>query len=249
MLLPFVVSDIALNRRRRRPFLVLVWVMYCGSAAFLCQLGFRPSSSQVQMYTRGAYETQILGNDTTRLALLGERDFLGTNVAGVLSASLESRRSTEAGYTVTPTQTATVLPSPSLTATSTLPGVLAVYELSMYDPMIGRAFPEVATINCGNWNASTQYCDSTLARTSRYTKSNRWEDNYWHAVACDADHLGGLFLVTSPRWLVGEWECLDLGFHPRIVAGDVMDFLLPWDRLPFPFADFPYNTLVTGYWR
>lgn len=155
-----------------------------------------------------------------------------------------------------PTPTLAFFPSPTLQPTSTPypvstsePGprkldyaLLSVKRLSFYDPDIGKAYPEIAEVNCVSWNYQTQNCDSTLSDGSD------WRLQYETVAACDlADYeRRAVYRILSPEWLrerVPVFLCADTG---AAVQGNIIDLLLHWDDLPggYTLATFPWLTEI-----
>ncbi|MDP1713933.1 MAG: hypothetical protein Q8L41_04240 [Anaerolineales bacterium] len=119
---------------------------------------------------------------------------------------------------------------------------LSNHRFSFYDPMIGKDKPDIALINCENWNFATQYCDSKLRN------GERWEDNYFLAAACPYDlYLAGAFFeVVSPDWLKAlfprGFTCKDTG---EMVMDLFIDFLIPWGSMPMPYDQTPWGDPIT----
>ena len=138
----------------------------------------------------------------------------------------------------------TQTPYPTYTPYPTLANVypLSNHRFSFYDPMIGKDKPDIAFINCENWNAVTQYCDSQLRN------GETWEANYFISAACPYDlYLAGArFEVVSPAWLLAlfpqGFTCKDTG---EAVTGLYIDFLIPWANMPMPYDQTPWGTPIT----
>jgi hypothetical protein len=145
-----------------------------------------------------------------------------------------------ATFVPTPSPYPTYTPLPTYTALANFP--LSNHRFSFYDPMIGRDKPDIALINCENWNFETQYCDSKLRN------GERWEDNYFISAACPYDlYLAGAhFQVISPDWLKllfpQGFTCKDTG---EAVTGLFIDFLIPHNQMPMAYDLTPWGTPIT----
>ena len=74
---------------------------------------------------------------------------------------------------------------------------LSNHRFSFYDPAIGKDKPEIAQINCDQWNYTTLTCDSPLRN------GERWQDNYFISAACPYELYiaAAQFEIVSPEWL------------------------------------------------
>jgi len=156
---------------------------------------------------------------------------------GVLLAGLQTQTAFDVlQLSITPT----VTPSPSATPGLNYP--LSNHLFSFYDPLIGRDIPEIAEVNCGQWNYETKYCDSALR------SGEPWELNYFRASACPYALFveRAEFLVVSPDWLKvlfpDGFVCKDTG---ELVTHPFIDFLVPWRSMPMPYADTPWRAPIT----
>lgn len=116
------------------------------------------------------------------------------------------------------------------------------YLLSFYDPDIGVLYPDMADVNCADWDEVNKVCLSPLSNGADHRE---W---YWRSLACAYYYpLGTMFRVYSPDWLAGDWLCLDYGdmISPN---GEYLDFLIPVrDILAMYQGDlnnFPWSTPV-----
>lgn len=138
-------------------------------------------------------------------------------------------------YTSYPTYTPypTVQPSPTPELVTGL--------FSFYDPMIGVDKPEIALVNCDNWDAVNKTCLSGLRDGSHF------QDHYFDSMACPSDlyFAGAAYNVISPKWLADlvtpVVTCRDTG---GAVVAPYFDFLIPWKSMPFDYDKIPWRTPV-----
>lgn len=133
------------------------------------------------------------------------------------------------------TATAAAFPSP-------VPSDHLFFNLSFYDPHIGAYFPDIASINCLQFDFGIGDCVS---------KVNQGQDDYriWYrrGVACPgALKHDTVFQVIQPVQLAGTWRCIDVGALDR---GEYhyIDFMLEYpddiwtgDNLD----NFPWSSVV-----
>lgn len=178
-------------------------------------------------------KNDILGITSTPSAFptfASDMSIFGMGVPSVVPAGL---------FTVTPYPTNT--PYPTYTPV-VVDYPLSNFQFSFYDPMIGLDKPEIAELNCGDWNYSTNYCDSPLRN------GEPWEQNYLKAAACPYDLYvaGAQFEVVSPDWLHALFPlgfvCKDTG---ELVIYPYIDFLIPWRSMPMPYENTPWTTPIT----
>lgn len=127
-------------------------------------------------------------------------------------------------------------------ATSTPSVQLRYFKLSFYDPAIGRYFPQVASVNCANWDSVNQQCLSVMSNGDTYLN---W---YGRGVACPPPlQLGDLVRVVYPPQLVGDWTCVDRG---GAVVDGYLDFLLRYPDMVwtgYNLDNFPWSSTVQAY--
>lgn len=134
--------------------------------------------------------------------------------------------------TVTPSPTATLWQFSPLTKVPTLlptsvsvqqvtPSQYMDFSLSFYDPHIGFYFPEIADINCLQFDYQIRDCVS---------KVHHGQDDYhlWYRRGAACSQLlayDTVFEVISPPELAGVWRCIDVG---ALDVGDrhYIDFML-----------------------
>lgn len=119
---------------------------------------------------------------------------------------------------------------------------LSNHRFSFYDPAIGKDKPEIAQINCDQWNYTTLTCDSPLRN------GERWQDNYFISAACPYELYiaAAQFEIVSPEWLKilfpRGFTCKDTG---DAVTGLYIDFLVPWRNMPMPYEQTPWGAPIT----
>lgn len=138
-----------------------------------------------------------------------------------------------------PTPYPTYTPYPTFTP---IAYEVSSYKFSFYDPMIGLDKPEIAELNCANWNYETLNCDSALRNGEDF------RTNYLRAAACPYDLYiaAAQFEVVSPDWLRALFPygfvCKDTG---ELVVYPYIDFLIPWKSMPMPYDKTPWTDPVT----
>lgn len=145
----------------------------------------------------------------------------------------------------------TLTPSPIPTATQTpLPTLtlepkreLVFLKLSFYDPNIGSIIPEIADINCMNFDHVNRVCLSTMANGVPFGAY------YGRAVACPPPmQFGDVLEVIYPVQLTGNWVCMDRGWA---IENGYVDFLLRYpDQIwtGYNLNNFPWSSTVQAYW-
>jgi hypothetical protein len=162
-------------------------------------------------------------------------------------------------FSVTPTFTS--MPSPTVTITplyhlrpsptvdfitpvsqNTNKLLTQVFALSFYDPHIGYYFPEIASVNCLQWDAEIKECVS---------KVHHGQDDYhqWlgKGAACPSTlPYDAVFRVITPVQLAGVWRCIDIGDLDRNGL-HYIDFMLSYPDMIWTGYDlnsFPWSSDV-----
>ena len=144
------------------------------------------------------------------------------------------------GLTATPAMLAkTPTPYPTYTPYPTPTNVIIeMARFSFYDPAIGADKPDIALINCADWDTVNKVCNSKLRDGSDY------KDMYLKAAACRFDlyNARAEFKVLSPEWLKNlfpdGFTCRDTG---DAVNGLFIDFLIPWRSMPMKYDQTPWG--------
>lgn len=155
------------------------------------------------------------------------------------SASPTLPYSTQASPLVTPTPII-IRVEVEQPSTVTSAAQLQYFKLSFYDPAIGVYFPEIASVNCADWDGSQ--CRSLMSNGDSFMN---W---YGRGVACPPPlRLGDLVRVVYPSQLAGDWTCVDRG--GAIVEG-YLDFLLKYPDMIWTGYNlnlFPWASTVQAY--
>lgn len=146
-------------------------------------------------------------------------------------------------FTNTPVPFPASSPFPTLSVSiNTNEPVLLTYNLSFYDPHIGYYFPEIAGVNCLEFDYELRDCVS---------KVHHGLDDYrmWlgKGAACPASlPYDAVFLVHEPKELVGYWRCIDTGDLDR-PPYHYIDFMLTYPDMVWTGSninDFPWSSPV-----
>jgi hypothetical protein len=184
-------------------------------------------NKSVEEMNRKAEESKILMGVITRTP---EVINMAQSVPGYLSTVQPSP-------TITMQVTAT--PYPTYTPVPTEELKIRILKLSFYDPLIGVYFPDIAEVNCSEWNYVTNNCDSLMSGGEDF------RDWYGKAVACPPGmETGKVIQVLFPEELRGEWICADRG---GVIEGDWIDFLLKYpDQVwtGYNLNNFPWGSTV-----
>lgn len=138
------------------------------------------------------------------------------------------------------TPTFTVTPTPAVVDFGQY-----LYEgrLSFYDPEIGRYFPDIASVNCADWDSVNKVCNSKLL----YHQMD-YSDWYGRGVACPPALPDlAVLRVVYPEQLAGDWACVDRG---DAVTDNWLDFLLRYPDQVWTGANlnnFPWGSPVKFY--
>lgn len=152
------------------------------------------------------------------------KSYVQTRTVGmVLTASAEVNM-TAFPPTSTPTVTPTVTPTIEPVGFGLYP-VMNFY-LSFYDPAIGKFFPEIAEVNCLQWDNELKDCIS---------KVNNGTEHYFvyyrRGAACPPPlSIGQRFRIVSPielRNISVEWVCIDRG---GAIQDYWLDFMLQYPQ-------------------